>query len=309
MTQNIAITGATGFAGRHTVAELLKRGHTVVALARNPAKAALPAGVTVIGGDLSSADKLAQLVAKADAVVHLAGLTSALSEAEYFSVNEDGARAIAMAAATAGVKRFIHISSLAAREPHISPYAQSKLAGEAAILAFKGWFDLLVLRPPALYGPGDRATLPLLKTLTAPKAYIPSHKAARFSLLHVEDLARIIADQIAATTTGTRELSDGKPGGYGWDELAALSGAGRVIYLPEAVPRIAASLAESWAKLTRKPGMINHSKISELYHADWVAREPSLVPPSAVTLPNGLPATLEWYRAAGWLPRTKAATR
>lgn len=307
MARTIAITGATGFAGRHAVNELLKRGHNVVALARQPAKAALPSGVIIVGGDLSSPDALAQLMANAETVVHFAGVTAALSEPDYFYVNDDGVRATAMAAAQAGIKRFIHISSLAARAPQVSPYAASKKAGEEAITAFKGWFDLLVLRPPALYGPGDRAMLPLLKTLTAANALIPSRREARFSLLHVEDLARVIADAAFSDTTGLFELSDGKAGGYGWEEVMAVCGGGRAIYLPQAVPNAAAAVAERWAKLVRKPGMINRSKIAELYHPDWVAREPVITPPYAVTLANGLPVTLEWYRSAGWLSRPKLA--
>ena len=303
MSKTIAITGATGFVGRQTVVELLAGGHQVVALARDPAKAAFPAGVKVIGGDLSSPDALARLASGADGVVHLAGLTSALESMEYFRVNEAGARAMAVAAAQGGVKRFVHVSSLAARQPLISPYAASKQAGEAALQAFKSWFDLLVLRPPAVYGPGDRATLPLLKNLSAKRAYIPSRRDARFSLIHVEDLARTIVDSLATTATGTLELSDGKAGGYGWDDLVALAGAGRAVYLPEFLPHLIAMGAESWARLVGKPSMVNSGKISELYHPDWVAGEPVFTPAHAISLERGLPAALEWYRNAGWLPR------
>ncbi|MGL4294298.1 MAG: NAD-dependent epimerase/dehydratase family protein, partial [Aestuariivirga sp.] len=112
MDKTIAITGATGFAGGHAVSELLSRGHRLRALVRDPQRAHLPASVEVVQGDLFDAEALDRLLRGADAVLHLAGAISALTEHDYFRVNAHGTLALAEASLRHGVKRFVHVSSL-----------------------------------------------------------------------------------------------------------------------------------------------------------------------------------------------------
>ena len=304
----IAITGATGFAGRYAVSELLLRGHTLRALARDPGKAGLAAGVETVKGDLADAAALARLVKGADAVIHLAGALTALDREGYFRVNEQGTEALANAAGTAGVRRFVHISSLAAREPQLSGYAASKRAGEEAVVRRMDALNAIILRPPAVYGPGDRGTLPLIKELTRPVAAIPGLPQARFSLIHARDLARLIAQAVEGEMRGLHEVSDGKPGGYGWADLieAGSSFRGspiRPVFLPRTVPSAVATIAEGFARLTGRPGMVNRGKIAELYHPDWVARDGGLTLTEPIPFDKGFAETVTWYRNAGWLPR------
>ena len=308
MSRIIAMTGATGFAGRHAVSELLLRGHRLKALVRNPANAALPAGVEAVQGDLADTAALARLVDGADGVIHLAGALTALDRMGYFRVNERGTRALADAALKAGVRRFVHISSLAAREPQLSGYAASKRAGEDVVLAQMTALNAILIRPPAVYGPGDRGTLPLIKELTRPIAAIPGLPQARFSLIHGRDLARLIAVALENDIEGLHEVSDGRPGGYGWSDLIAAAAAFRgapirPIFLPRAIPAMVAGVAEGVSRLTGKPGMVNRGKIAELYHPDWVARPGGLALPDPIAFPQGLAETVTWYRNAGWLPR------
>ncbi len=314
MGKIIAMTGATGFAGRHTVTELLRRGHRVVALARDPARAKLPADVKIIEGDLSAAAVLEELVDGADCVVHLAGAISGLGRGDFFRVNAVGAEAAAKAASASNIRRFIHISSLAAREPQLSHYGASKRAGEDSVQRHLAAGKLLIIRPPAVYGPGDRATLPLLKTLTGSTAIIPGHRASRFSLIHVEDLARLIADAAEGGASGTVEVSDGKAGGYSWGDLADIASRSqshpvRVVYVPRAVPGALAPFLEVLAKLTGKPGMVSRGKVAELYHHDWVARGEGLMLADPIGFERGFAETLQWYRKAGWLPPARQADR
>jgi len=312
MNKTIAITGATGFAGGHAVAELLRRGHTLRALVRNPAAARLPDAVTMIEGSLASEAALVRLVQGADTVVHLAGAIAAVTAQDFLQVNARGTMILAEAAARAKVTRFIHVSSLAARQPGLSPYGASKRAGEDAVLDLAGKLNALILRPPAIYGPGDRATLPLLKALTQTVAVIPSRRENRFSLIHVADLARLIADAAVSDTTGVFEVSDGREGGYGWDDLMAVAadvrGAPvRPVFLPRPLPGAVAWDAEAVARLTGRPGLVNRGKIAELYHPDWVTRDGGLALDDPITFASGFPATLAWYRDAGWLPPTAGA--
>ncbi len=311
MGKTIAITGATGFAGGHAAAELLKRGHRLVALVRDPARALLPDGVRIVGGDLENSAALADLLRGAAAAVHLAGAITALTRQDYFNVNERGTAAVVAAAKRAGVHRFVHVSSLAAREPQLSAYAASKRAAEHV---FEASPDAIILRPPVVYGPGDRGTLPLIAALTRPIAMIPGRRDARFSLIHVEDLARAIADAVENQTRGCFELSDGTAGGYGWDDLIAaaqrVEGMSiRLVFLPKFLPVALALAASGIAHLTGKPGMVSPGKIAELYHRDWVARGPGWPLADAAGFEAGFARTVAWYRREGWLPPGRGTDR
>ena len=308
----IAITGATGFAGRHAAAELLAQGYAVRALARDPAAANLDTAITIIRGGLDNGEALDRLLEGAAAVVHLAGAITAVKPDDYFSVNAQGSAALAEAALRQGVKRFVHISSLAARVPSLSAYGASKRAGEDAISKLGGQLNTVIIRPPAVYGPGDRGTLPLIKELTRGIATIPAPRHARFSLIHVGDLARIIVRAIEGKEKGIHEVSDGTPGGYAWADLIGVAerergGRVRTVFLPKPVPLGIAFAAGAISRFTGRPGMVNRGKVAELYHPDWVCRAGTLALSDPVTFDRGFPETLEWYRNAGWLPRKPEA--
>ena len=306
MSRKIAITGATGFAGRHAVAELLSRGHSLRALVRNPQAAGLPEGVELVKGDLSDTAALAQFTEGADAIIHLAGALTALDRAGYFAVNAEGTRNLADAARQARVRRFVQISSLAAREPQLSGYAASKKGGEDVISARMDELNAIIIRPPAVYGPGDRGTLPLIKELTRPVAAIPGPADARFSLIHGRDLARLIGVAVASQANGLHEVSDGRA--YGWADLIRTASGFRgrpvrPVFQPRAVPAAVATVAEGVSRLTGKPGMVNRGKIAELYHPDWVARPGGLALADPIAFDEGFAETVMWYRRAGWLPQ------
>lgn len=308
------MTGATGFAGGHAVGELLKRGARLRVLARDPARSRLPANVEMVQGDLHSEQALDALVKGADAVVHLAGAVSAVSPHDYFRTNAHGTVAVAEAARRAGVRRFVHVSSLAAREPQLSAYGASKRAGEDAVASLMAPLNAAILRPPAVYGPGDKATLPLLRELTKPMPMIPGRRDSRFSLIHVGDLARLIGEAVENETRGVHEISDGKSGGYGWDELLAIAarergGHARAVFLPRPLVAGVGMMADALAHMTGKPGMVSRGKVAELYHADWVAGHTGLALPDPITFDLGFSETLAWYRDAGWLPRGGGADR
>jgi nucleoside-diphosphate-sugar epimerase len=314
MSRIVAMTGATGFAGQHAVAELEARGCRMRALVRQPGKAGLPASVDIVTGDLSDPHALRDLLTGADAVIHLAGALTGLAAQDYFSVNQLGTEALMVQALALGTPRFVHVSSLAAREPQLSLYAASKRAGEEAVRARMDDLNAIIIRPPAVYGPGDRGTLPLITELTRPIAAIPSSPAARFSLIHGRDLARLIAQALDSDARGLHEVSDGKPDGYGWADLIAVASAFRgspvrPLYLPRALPAAVAWGAEGIARLRGRPGMVNRGKIAELYHPDWVSRVGTLALSDPLPFERGFPETVNWYRAAGWLPRGPSADR
>jgi nucleoside-diphosphate-sugar epimerase len=154
------VTGGTGFVGRAVIRELAHRGHKIRALTRQD-QSITPEGVTWVSGNLDDTSALDQLVSGAEIIVHIAGLIKARNTREFFSGNEAGTQNLLKSVErTAALKpvRFVHVSTIAAREPQLSPYAASKAAGEAVLRAASENVSWTILRPPAVYGPEDKET-------------------------------------------------------------------------------------------------------------------------------------------------------
>ncbi|NJM29850.1 MAG: NAD-dependent epimerase/dehydratase family protein [Rhizobiales bacterium] len=246
-------------------------------------------------------------------MIHIAGAVVAPSRLAFQEVNATGAANVATAAAHAKVRRFVHVSSLSARLPAISGYAASKRAGEDAVMQAAGNLSLAIVRPPAVYGPGDKATLPLFKALTGTVAFIPGTASQRFSLVYVEDLARALADSVTGTWQGIRTMSDGTEGGYGWPDLLQTAakvegGAPKIAYLPKPLLSAAAAAIAGIARISGKTTILNPGKIGELYHADWVC-EAELKLAASIQFEDGFRRTLAWYRNEGWLPPSRHTAR
>ncbi|MCK9385135.1 MAG: SDR family NAD(P)-dependent oxidoreductase [Nevskia sp.] len=311
----VAVTGATGFLGRHVVAALAAAGWQVRILARSQPVHPLWQDLEpeVVLGGLSDADALRRLVSGADAVLHLAGLIKARNAAEFMRVNCEGSRALAAAvAAYAPGAHFLLVSSLAAREPALSGYAASKRAAEAAVFDALGRKRVSIVRPPAIYGPGDRETLVIFKLARRKRIPILGRMDARVAMIHVEDAARVLAAQLAEPPSGlVHAIADHRPDGYTWQEifqtaaLAVTNPQPRFIAVPPALTRAVGLCGGALARLLSQPGMVNAGKVRELLHRDWRVSEPELLIVSdanpKITLPAGFAATAAWYRRAGWL--------
>ncbi len=315
-----ALTGATGFIGRHVLRAVLDDGWRVRALVRDAARLEIPpdakAQVEVVTGALEDEAALKALSRGADAVVHLAGLVKAARPEDFEAVNVRAAADVARIAREAGVRRFVHVSSLAAREPRLSPYARSKHLSEEAVLEASREMNCVIVRPPAVYGPGDRATLGLVDQLSRRHAFLPGSAQGRISLIHAADLAAAIA-ALAGSDGGAGErleIDDGKAGGYGLRELGALAGRalGRPVsvhLLPRALVQLAGHGADMAARLTGRGFMLSRAKANELYHEDWVARGPKVEDKADWTarlgFAQGFLDALRWYCRAGWLPKSR----
>ncbi len=311
--KRVALTGASGFAGGPILSELLRAGHQVKTLVRRPKQGQFDSSVTVVKGDLDDLSALNALVSDVDVIVHVAGAISALDENYYFKVNFGGTRNVLNAAVATGVKRFVYVSSITARNPELSAYAASKRAAEDFLTTRKNEMEILALRPSAIYGPGDKATLPLLAALQKTVAAVPGQKTAQFSLVHVADFARVVCSASLGNQTGLLEIDD-MSGGHDWYELAALNRAisgkpNRLFFLPRSVVTGIAMASEISSKFTGQLGMVNRGKVNELYHGDWVARGAGWPRDDAIGLAQGLAETVTWYRAEGWLPPLRQAVR
>lgn len=301
--------------GSHLVRQLAARGHDIQALVRDRSRLSkkFPATAHVVEGALDDSPALDELVGRSDVVVHVAGAIKAVDAAAFMKINADGTRAVVEAARRAGVKRFVHVSSLAAREPALSAYCASKAQAEAIVAELAGTMEWICLRPPAVYGPGDRATLPLVRQLSRRHALLTGTRDQRISLLHVEDLARgLVAAAEGLVQGGTvYEADDATPDGYNWSDVAEAAGATlgftpRVHLLPRLIVQMAGISGGMLARVTGKAQILTAGKARELYHRNWVINGPRLDATDhwqpRIRFAEGFADTLRWYRAHGWLP-------
>ena len=292
----VAVTGGTGFVGSRLLAALAGTDHQVRALARRP-QPDRP-GLDWIAGSLEDEAALAALAAGADAFIHVAGVLNA-DAAEFEAGNVAGTAAALAAAQAAGVGRFVHVSSLAAREPQLSLYGGSKARSEA--LVRESGLDFTIVRPPAVYGPGDKETLDLFRMAARGLVLLPP--PGKLSLIHADDLARLlIALAEAASPPRLSEPDDGRPGGWTHRELAralgeAVGRRGLAVSMPAAALRLGAVLD---GLLRRGRARLTTDRAAYFCHPDWVA-DPALKPPAALWRPlvdsrEGLREVAEWYR-------------
>ena len=299
----IAVTGGTGFVGARFIDAAVASGQQLQALTRRP-QPPTP-GVEWIDGSLSHPEGLRRLVTGSHCVVHIAGVINARDPIDFERGNVDGTLAMLAAATAAGVTRFVHVSSLAAREPKLSRYGASKARAEELVEG--SGLDWVIVRPPAVYGPGDRETLELFKMAKLRLMLLPPR--GRVSMIHVDDLARLLL-ALAETEQPNRvtfESDDGRPGGWSHKELARVLGeaVGRknlALSVPAGMLRLGAALDQL---VRRERAKLSPDRAAYFSHSDWVARRELQPPPDLwspeVPTEQGLADTALWYEQHGWL--------
>jgi nucleoside-diphosphate-sugar epimerase len=298
----LAITGGTGFVGRKLIELAVQAGHEVRALARRP-QADIPR-VTWISGALDTPGALTSLMRDTDVMIHVAGVVNAPDRAGFAAGNIAGTQAVVDAATAAEVRRFIHVSSLAAREPGLSHYGWSKAGAERIVE--ESALDWTIVRPPGVYGPGDLELRDMFRLAKRGLALLPP--PGKISIIEVGDLARLLL-ALVDTDPGriVLEADDGVEGGWTHDAFARAIGAavGQRV-LPLALPKALLSLAAKGDRLARgTKAKLTADRVDYLSHPDWTVDpvfrpDPALWRPEVPT-PQGLSATAAWYRANGLL--------
>jgi nucleoside-diphosphate-sugar epimerase len=298
----LAVTGATGFVGGHLLDAAAAAGHQVAALTRRPQD---PRDrVEWIAGSLDDRAALDKLVTGADAVIHVAGVVNAPDAAGFEAGNVLGTGAVLAAAEKAGIARFVHVSSLSAREPRLSQYGASKARSEAMVAASP--LSTVIVRPPAIYGPGDHELLEMFRM--ASRGFVLLPPAGRLSLLHAADLARLLVAFSAPTApTGVIEPDDGHAGGWTHREFGAMLGeaVGRDVRLAS-MPALVMKAAARADRLFRGgQAKLTPDRAAYFCHPDWVADPAKAAPPTIwsaqIPTPRGLAETAAWYRSERWL--------
>ncbi|MEM8935859.1 MAG: SDR family NAD(P)-dependent oxidoreductase [Pseudomonadota bacterium] len=307
----VAITGGTGFIGAALIDALIAEGADVVALARNPEKIKTRDGLRVVKGDLDNEAALNELSRGADTVFHLAGLTHARDEQAFRDVNVKGAARTARIAADHHAV-FVHSSSLSAREPHLSSYARSKADSEGAVRSAVANRPFVMLRLPAIYGPGDMALLPYFKLVRGGFAPEPrTIGTAMVTLLHVADAAgALVAAAKKAPPGMVYDVGDDTRDGRSWSDIACEIGDAfgkrpRMIKVPRGLMATMASVSGAAEKLLNRPAQLRPGQVNELFHPHWVARDALLNDAidwaPRFSLKEGVSQTIDWYRDNGLL--------
>ena len=313
MIDTIAITGATGFVGATLTRRLAIAGRNIRALIRPASTHKRPAGIDVrwIDGDLEDTASLQRLIHGADAVVHCAGAVRGATRAQFNRINVDGtARLVASAVDQHPTPSFLLISSLAAREPHLSAHAASKRKGEEVLVEKSDKLSWTVFRPSAIYGPGDRELMPVFHWMKKGIAPVLGSGNNRFSMLYVEDIVEAIVQWLDCKSNpgGTYELHDGQPEGYSWHDVIDTvvhlrQGKVVAIRIPLVVAKLVSTLNLISAQAIGYAPMLTPGKVRELRHSNWVCDNTALNTATGWTpkilLAEGLQRTLGWNGASG----------
>ena len=316
----VFVTGGTGFLGSHIVARLQDAGHEVRALVRTTSDTAFlrERGVQLVAGSMEDAESLRGAVQGVDAVVHGAGLIKARSEAAFDRVNHGGTVRLleAVLAACPDPKRFALVSSIASGGPRgktgpVSAYGRSKRRGEDAVVAVADRLRVSVIRPPVIYGPRDRETLPLFQAGRLGLFPVLGAPDSVFSMIYAEDCADAVVRMVESDgpSGAIYPVDDGVAHTYRdlSDATAAALGKRRLFWIrtPDTILGLAAWVSENVGRLRGQAVMFNRDKLTEIRQKDWsvghveITRDLGWRP--RCTLPDGLVRSLAWYRQAGWL--------
>lgn len=301
----LALTGATGFVGQALVDHALDAGQAIRALARR--EQAARSGVEWVGGDLADRAALRRLVKGSEAVIHVAGVVNAPDPHGFEQGNVAGTLNLVEAALAEGVPRIVFVSSLSAREPELSAYGASKARAEKLVRA--SGLDWTIVRPPWVYGPGDRESLDLFKAARWGLMPMPPREG-RSSLIHVEDLTRLLLALVPGGEEVTHmsfEPDDGREGGWSHYEVARAIGwaMGRRPWVMHLSRPSLERAARADRFVRRHRAKLTPDRVGYMSHPDWVASRGAL-PPERLWTPQvptreGLKATAQWYRENRWL--------
>lgn len=312
MARTLALTGGTGFIGQTLVCQLAAHGWQVRALYRPESwRRTFPlAGVCWIEGSMEDESSLHRLLDGVDAVIHCAGSVRGVTRLDFDRVNIHGVNTLVTATARKAVPRLLALSSLAAREPSLSHYAASKREGERILAAKADGIAWTILRPPAVYGPGDRELRPLFQWFERGIAPVPKGVNGRFSLIYIDDLVEAIKALLncPAAHGMTFALHDGRINGYSWEQVVGIAASlcgqpVRQLRISPVILQLAAAINVALSRFMGRLPMLSPGKVRELTHPNWVCDNAALTQVTGweprILLEEGLRRTMSWPGLAG----------
>ncbi len=330
-SKTILITGASGFIGSFITDEALKRGYIVyVAVRRSTNTAALrEKDVHIAEFDFQDEESVLHQLSSLPAfnfVIHNAGITRAINRDDYYEVNYGNTRRLikGLKATTGLPQKFIYISSIAAQGPcngnltehnnvldspmPLTEYGRSKLAAEQYIAKMPG-LPYIIIRPTAVYGPGDHDFLRAVKFLCKGIDFRVGTKPQNLSFVYVKDLARVIYDALESPLINRLWfVSDGTNYNHlDFGKAVSKCLKRKVIHIPVPVKlaMVIGAVNETLAGFANKPALINREKLAELSAANWNYDNESISRDlgfrAEFDLYTGMIETIEWYKKEGWI--------
>ena len=328
----VLVTGATGFIGQHLVRYLAEYNHDLVCLVRKNTvlqkNIELPA--RFVQGDITRWESVNEAVRGCDVVINLAGVTKSFHRKEMYAVNQEGADNVARACAhQANPPVLIQISSLSAAGPvgrinqpkprsqdrTVSIYGRSKLKGEKAVQQYADRVPVTILRPPIVFGEGDRDVLPIFKSVQRfGWAFGPAYSDDLFSFVHVHDLVQAIR---LLMLQGARIQTNHPMGVYhvesegrvSFRQFAKMIGQTlnrtkvKVVAAPTWLTWVVGGFCEMGARVCRRPFVMSLDKAREANAGSWSCNANALrqigYKPGALS--ERIKQTSEWYQRAGWI--------
>jgi nucleoside-diphosphate-sugar epimerase len=335
----VLVTGANGFIGTHLVKTLLAQGDDVTCLVRKTSdiERLESLGASIKYADVTDAESLQSPLRNKQVVYHVAGCTMTLRRRQFYDVNQMGTRNIAqLCARQANPPTLIYVSSLAAVGPaidgkprteadppvQVSHYGRSKWAGEGEVAKFADRVPTTIIRPPIVLGEADRMGLEMFKSVWRYRVHvIPGFRNPRFSLIHADDLVRLMA---LAASRGTRIQPDDLEGSRSaaghyfaaceqhptYAELGRMIARAmdrRVLPLPLLKPVVwtVATTTEAVSQVIRRPLYLNLDKAHEVTAGSWLCSSQAAIEQLgfsvAAPLEDRLRQTAQWYRRHKWL--------
>lgn len=326
-TRSVLITGANGFVGSRLCRKFLDENFRVVAGVRKTADLSLLKGLklNLAYGDILQTETLPGMVKGIDYIVHNAGVVKVKRPETFFEVNQHGTENLfaAITSHNPNVRRVVYISSLAAAgpvidnhpvsesdPPHpISTYGRSKLEGEKAALSYADKFPVTAVRPPGVYGPGDKEVFTFFQAVNRYLKPVIGDMTRRIQMVYVDDLCEgVFRATVSDSPTGSVYfIAENRA--YSIGELISLlqqacGHKGVPVFLPAPVFRTIAAFSQFLFKIVNATPMLTPEKADELL-ASWEvttdrARN-EIGFESQVSFAEGAKRTFEWYRQEGWL--------
>jgi nucleoside-diphosphate-sugar epimerase len=316
------VTGATGFIGSHLTESLVKKGYEVTCLSRKNSRLRWieHLGLDYICCDLADIESCAAKLSGFDYVFHVAGLTKAVNENDFYYANSECTSRLLKVVSEniPGLKRFIYISSLAAAGPSldgkpvdedypprpVSVYGKSKRKAEETVKSYWDRIPSVIIRPPAVFGPRDTDFLVMFKMIS--KGIFPFWGKCTYSMLYIDDLVQGIILAAENNNAKGKTFFLAHKMVYSNEDIAreiseSLGVKPVRIRLPRSLFPVLGFIGQKFDK----KGIINRDRLIDFGFTNWTCTtdmaEKELGFTAKTELREGIKWTADWYKTHQWL--------